>query len=97
MKSILLSGPTRDIITRTRLFIALNVADFVITVVMVNSGMGTEGNPLLSGSLFRMGFIKLAVTATVVLWMSSRTFVIRSLNICLGMVVLWNVVWMVLL
>ena len=97
MKLMQLSGLTRSITTRTSLFVALNLIDLGLTVVMVNAGVGIEANPLLAGPIWRLITVKLVVVSLVVCLLSGRVGVMRLLNVGLTVVVGWNMFWFVVM
>ena len=93
MRSTALSGLTQRTATRISLFLVLNLADYVLTVAMVSSGMGTEGNPLLDGPLLRVWLVKMLVSVLVALWLADRVVVVRAINAGLGVAIAWNLFW----
>jgi len=98
MRLIPLSGQTRIINTRTSLFLALNLIDFVVTVVAIRSNLGFEGNPLLRlFPLQSVGLIKIVVALSVIRFLGDRIGVMRFLNIGMGLVVIWNITWLVIM
>jgi len=65
---------------------------------MINLGFGFEGNPLLKiFPLYIIGFIKLAVSILVVLFLRDRISMMRLLNIGMGLVVTWNITWLLIM
>ena len=98
MKLIGLSGQAQIITTRTKLFLLLNLADYALTAVLIKQGLGIEGNPLLSWMPFwGIGIVKIGVVYLVARYLRNRITVMVLLNIGMGMVVLWNMVWLILL
>ena len=98
MKLIGLSGQAQIIITRTKLFLLLNLADYALTAVLIKQGLGLEGNPLLSWMPFwGIGIVKIGVVYLVARYLGDRITVMVLLNIGMGMVVVWNMAWFILL
>lgn len=93
-----LNGQTQLITTRTKLFLLLNLADYALTVVLIKQGLGFEGNPLLSWlPLWGMGIVKIGVVYLVAQYLRNRITVMVLLNIGMGIVVVWNMAWLILL
>ena len=98
MKLIGLSGLIRLTTTRIKLFLLLNLADYALTAVLIKQGLGLEGNPLLNWMPFwGIGLVKIAVVYLVVRYLGDRIALMVLLNIGMGMVVVWNMVWLILL
>jgi len=97
MRLMRLSGLTQSITIRTSLFVALNLIDLGLTVVMVNAGMGIEANLLLVGPIWKLIVVKLAMVSLVICFLSSRVGVMRLLNVGLAVVVGWNIFWLVVM
>ena len=95
--SMRLSGLTQNITTKTSLFLALNLIDFILTTILISGGMGVEGNPLLGSSIWSIGLIKLLACAIVLHYFYSRHFIMRAINIGLSLVVAWNLFWLLML
>lgn len=92
------SGLTRSIITKTELFLLLNLVDYALTGVMIRQGLGSEGNPLLAWLPFwGVGLVKIGVVYLVARHFSHRMTMMVLLNIGMGMVVVWNMAWLILL
>jgi len=91
MKLIGFTGQTPIINIRTSLFLLLNIADFVLTVILIEGGLGTEGNPICANlPYWGMGLVKLVGVLLVTLYLRNRIGIMRLLNIGIGGVVLWN-------
>jgi len=85
---------TQGATIRTRNFLLLNCADFILTVAFVQSGLGVEGNPLLAGlPLYALGAAKISLAFLVVRLFGGKMGIMRALNIGMGIVVLWNLFW----
>lgn len=86
------SGLTLNTITKTSwLFLGLNLTDFMLTVIILRLGIGTEGNPLLVVMpLWAMGILKLGIAFVVVVVLGHRVGIMRALCVGMGIVVLWN-------
>ena len=98
MTLTLLSGQAKSITTRTKLFMLLNLADFALTGVLIKQGLGLEGNPLLSWMPFLgIGVVKIGVVYLVARYLRDRVTIMVLLNIGMGMVVVWNFGWLILL
>ena len=98
MKLIGLNIQIQSITTRTKLFLLLNLVDFALTAVLIKQGLGLEGNPLLNWMPFwGIGIVKIAVVYLVVRYLRDRITMMVLLNIGMGMVVLWNMAWLILL
>lgn len=98
MTLTLLSGHPQPITTRTSLFLALNLADYALTAVLIKQGIGLEGNPLLNWMPFwGIGIVKIVVIILVARYLGSRVTVMVLLNLGMGMVVVWNMGWLILL
>lgn len=98
MTLTLLSGYPRIITTRTKLFMLLNLADYALTAILIKQGLGLEGNPLLTWMPFwGIGLVKIAVVYLVARYLRNRITVMVLLNIGMGMVVVWNLGWFILL
>ncbi len=98
MTLTLLSGHPQILTTRTKLFMLLNLADYALTAVLIKQGLGLEGNPLLNWMPFwGIGIVKIAGVYLVARYLRDRVTVMVLLNIGMGMVVLWNLAWLILL
>jgi len=96
---IRLSGQTLTTTTRTdvALFLWLNLLDFIVTATFIQLGLGIEGNLLLANQAFLvMWLAKLSLVAIVILVVGDRASIMRLLNIGMGLVVSWNVCWLIL-
>lgn len=92
------SGLIQSTITRIELFIILNILDYALTGVMIRQGLGSEGNPLLAWLPFwGIGLVKIGVVYLVARHLRNRITVMALLNIGMGMVVVWNMAWLILL
>jgi len=99
MRLIRLSGQTLTTTTRTSvvLFAGLNLLDFIVTATFIQLGLGMEGNLLLANQAFLvMWLAKLSLVAIVILAVGDRASIMRMLNIGMGLVVSWNVCWLIL-
>lgn len=93
-----LSGQAQNITTRTNLFLLLNLADYTLTAVLMKQGLGIEGNPLLTWMPFwGIGIVKIVAVYLVARYLRNRITVMVLLNIGMGMVVLWNLAWLIIL
>ena len=93
MKSIQWSGRTPSIITKTNVIVwlSLNVADLVLTLVLVAYGIGYEANPFLRMfSPTDMVLTKLGLATAVAILFYRRNRIMLMLNIGIATVVLWN-------
>ena len=98
MRLIGLSGLIRFTITRIKLFLLLNLADYALTAILIKQGLGFEGNPLLNWMPFwGIGIVKIVVVYLVIRYLRDRITVMVLLNIGMGMVVVWNMAWFILL
>ena len=92
------SGLTQSIIIRTELFLLLNLMDFALTGVMIKYGLGVEGNPLLAWMPFwGIGVVKIGVAVIVARYLRNKEATMILLNVGMGMVVAWNVFWLLYL
>lgn len=92
------SGQTRNIITRTELFLLLNLMDFALTGVMIKQGLGLEANPLLNWLPFwGIGIVKVGVVVLVARYLRNKEATMVLLNVGMGMVVAWNIFWLLYL
>ena len=88
----------QGITTRTYLFMLLNLADYALTAVLIKQGLGLEGNPLLAWMPFwGIGIVKVGVVYLVARHLRNRITMMVLLNIGMGMVVVWNMAWFILL
>ncbi len=91
MRLIELNGQAPFITTRTSTFLLLNLADFILTAIAIELGLGYEGNPaLFSLSLWGIGTVKLLIILSVLQYFRDKIGIMRLLNIGVGIVVLWN-------
>ena len=97
---IKLSGQTLVRTSRTImviLFLVLNLLDFTLTVLIIQLGLGIEGNPFLAKlPLWAMGPTKLGLAIIVIRLVGDRVSIMRLLNVGLGLVVTWNLFWLIL-
>ena len=91
------SGLTHSIPIRTSLFIGLNLIDFVSTVILTNLRLGFEGNPLLGNESWSIALVKVAAMIIFLYFFRNRKGIMWPINIGLGLVVLWNLTWLVIL
>lgn len=100
MRLTKLSGQTLATTIRTRvvtLFLVLNLLDFTLTILLIQFGLGIEGNPLLAKlPLWAMGLTKLGLAIIVIRLFGDRVSIMRLLNVGLGLVVTWNLSWLIL-
>ncbi len=95
---MLLSGQLQIITTRTKLFLLLNLVDYALTAILIKQGLGLEGNPLLSWMPFwGIGIVKIVGVYLVAQYLRDRITVMVLLNLDMGIVVLWNLTWLILL
>ena len=93
-----LSGQHQSITTRTKIFLVLNLVDYALTAVLIKQGLGLEGNPLLTWMPFwGIGILKIVVVYLVARYLRNRITVMVLLNLGMGMVVVWNMGWLILL
>lgn len=98
MRLIGLNIQTQSITARTKLFLLLNLVDYALTAVLIKQGLGLEGNPLLSWMPFwGIGIVKIGVVYLVARYLRDRVTVMVLLNIGMGMVVVWNLAWLIFL
>jgi len=96
--SKILGERIQGITARTKLFMLLNLADYALTAILIKQGLGLEGNPLLNWMPFwGIGIVKIVVVYLVVRYLRDRITVMVLLNIGMGMVVVWNMAWFILL
>ncbi len=89
------NGQTHIITIRTSLFLALNLFDFVLTAILIQLGLGVEGNPLLAPlPLWAMGITKLGLAIIVIRLFGRRIGIMRLMNVGIGLVVAWNLYWL---
>ena len=95
-----LSGQTLATAIRTRvvtLFLVLNFLDFTLTILLIQFGLGVEGNLLLAKlPLWAMGITKLGLAIIVIRLFGDRVGIMRLLNVGLGLIVTWNLFWLIL-
>ena len=78
-----------------RLWLVLNVADLIVTLVALERGC-SEVNPMMSGlGAIELVAYKLGLTLLVValLVRIRRLYLLRWLNVGIALVVVWNAVW----
>ncbi len=98
MRLMRVNGQAQILITRIKIFMLLNLADYALTAVLIKQGLGLEGNPLLNWMPFwGIGIVKIGVVYLVARHLRDRVTVMVLLNIGMGMVVLWNMAWLILL
>ena len=92
MRQTLSSGLTPTIITRISILVLLSMADYVLTCHAVSSGLGIEGNPLLSGlSLEGIGLVKTVGMVTLLYFFWGRPKVLYPVAAVIAIVAYWNV------
>ena len=89
-----LNGLAQNITTRISLFLILNLIDYVLTVALISGGKGVEGNPLLGNTVWSIGLVKLIASIMVIQLFGKRVFVIWAVNVCLTLVIIWNLFWL---
>ena len=93
-----LNGQTKNITTRTNLFLLLNLVDFALTAILIKQGIGIEGNPMLSWMPFwGIGAVKIIVVYLVARYLRNRVTLMILLNLGMSLVVVWNLGWLILL
>ena len=98
MNLMRLNGQIHNITTRTSIFLLLNLIDFALTAVLLKQGIGVEGNPLLSWMPFwGIGIVKIIIVCLVAKCLSNRVELMVLLNLGMGIVVMWNLGWLILL
>lgn len=98
MRRTLSSGLSRSTIIRIELFLALNLADFILTCIMTQLKLGIEGNLLLRlFPLWGVGLMKLGVALLVIRYLGNKVAIMRLLNVGMGLVAVWNLTWFILL
>jgi len=92
-----LSRQAQNITTRTNIFLALNLADYALTAVLIKQGLGFEGNPLLNWMPFwGIGIVKIVIVYLVARYLRDRVTLMILLNLGMGAVVTWNLGWLIL-
>ena len=92
MRQTLSSGLTHTTITRISILVLLSMADYVLTCHAVSSGLGNEGNPLLSGlSLEGIGLAKTVGMVTILYFFWSRPKVLYPVGAIMATILYWNV------
>jgi len=92
------SGQAQIITTRTKLFLLLNLVDYALTGILIRQGLGFEGNPLLNWMPFwGIGVVKIVVVYLVARYLRDRITLMVLLNLGIGVVVVWNLGWLILL
>jgi len=86
-----------NISARVSLFLFLNLADYLVTVYMVNTGRGFEGNAIFGNSLIVAGALKLLGSVFVLKYFRDNRFVMWGVIIGLVLVCTWNLSWLVVL
>ncbi|KKM99569.1 hypothetical protein LCGC14_1146530 [marine sediment metagenome] len=72
-------------------FLVLNLLDYLLTVFLVSSGIGVEGNPVLSQlNMLGLGIVKVLGGFLVVLLFGRKKGMMSVLTGGMGGVVLWN-------
>jgi len=65
---------------------------------LIKQGLGIEGNPLLNWMPFwGIGIVKIVVVYLVARYLRDRDTVMVLLNLGMGVVVLWNMAWLIIL
>ena len=98
MRLTRLSGQTLTTTTRISviIFLGLNLLDFIVTATFIQLGLGVEGNLLLANQSFLgMWLMKLSLITIVILVVGNKASVMRLLNIGMGLVVSWNLCWLI--
>ena len=76
----------------------LNLVDYALTAVLIRQGLGLEGNPLLTWMPFwGIGILKIGVVYLVARYLRNRVTMMVLLNLGMGIVVVWNLGWLILL
>ena len=82
------------------IWMGLNLLDGVSTYHLLKGGFGREINFLWMGISNFQSLIGLKVLGAVVvvllLWYIKKMKLLKVLNICMGVVVVWNLTWVVL-
>lgn len=91
------NGLIRSTTTRIKAFVTLNVLDYALTVLVVQTGIGSEANILYGESLITAGVCKVGLGYIVIRHLAARSGIMAGVNIGLLLVVAWNMsvlVWM---
>ena len=92
IRANLMAELSRDTIIRLSILTLLNMADYVLTVYAITSGIAVEGNPLLASvPLAWMGIIKIAWNCLFAYFYWKRPKVIYLCIAIFYLVVIWNV------
>lgn len=78
------------------LFVLLNVADLILTAILLRLEVGIEANPLLASMPFWGAVIlKLSLPLVVVVWLYRRSHLLYLLSGGMAIVVVWNLSWLI--
>jgi len=92
-----LSRQAQNITTGANIFLALNLVDYALTAVLIKQGLGFEGNPLLNWMPFwGIGIVKIVMVYSIARCLRNKITLIIILNLGMGIVVIWNLGWLIL-
>lgn len=78
------------------LFVLLNIADLILTAILLRLEIGIEANPLLASMPFwGVAILKLSLPAAVVVWLYRRRHLLYLLNGGMAIVVVWDLSWLI--
>ena len=96
MKQTLSNGLTRSTIIRINILVLLSMADYLLTCYAIQSGVGIEGNPLLSWTTLEgIGIAKMIGLLTLIYWFQNRPRILYLVMVILAAIVCWNL-WVIL-
>lgn len=92
MRQTLLSGLTHTTIIRISVLVLLSMADYVLTCYAINSGIGSEANPLLSWtSLEGIGLAKTVGLVMLIYRYWNKPKILYPVAGVLMSIVCWNI------
>ena len=81
------------------LWLLLNVADWGVTMTVMREGVGSEGNPIiawLNPGMFLVYKLLVPLAVLFCLYKWDKLRLLKPLNIVMGIIVLWGVLWLVI-
>ena len=78
------------------LWLFLNVADWGVTMAVMEKGVGYEGNPIiawLNPDMFLIYKLLIPVAVLFGLYKWDKMRLLKPLNVVMGIVVIWGVFW----
>ena len=81
------------------IWLLLNVADWAVTMAFMGKGVAYEGNPIiawLNPDMFLIYKLLLPVAVLFGLYKWDKMRLLKPLNIIMGIIVLWGVIWLVI-